>query len=120
MDALFIELPAFERFRSQYLDDEDFRSLQRVLLLHPHADDVTKGTGGLRKVRFADALRHKGKRGGTRIIYYWWQAGLQFWLFTLYGKEVQDDLTPQQRQALKNLLEREYLMRTTNATQHLH
>lgn len=56
-----------------------------------------KGTGGLRKVRFANALRHEGKRGGTRIIYYWWQAGLQFWLFTLYGKEVQDDLTPQQR-----------------------
>ncbi|WP_194788376.1 toxin [Pseudomonas sp. UFMG81] len=120
MDALFVELPAFERYRPQYLDDEDFRLLQRLLLMCPHIGDVIKGAGGLRKMRFADAQRHKGKRGGTRIIYYWWPAGRQFWLFTLYGKEVQDNLTPQQRQALKQLLEREYLKRTTNATQHLH
>ncbi|MDH0730265.1 toxin [Pseudomonas sichuanensis] len=120
MEALFVELPAFERYRPQLLDDEDFSLLQRLLLMHPHAGDVIKGTGGLRKVRFADTQRHKGKRGGTRIIYYWWSAGQQFWLFTLYGKDVQDDLTAQQRQALKHLLEREYLMRTTNATQHLH
>lgn len=120
MDATFIELPAFERYRLQYLDDEDFRLLQRLLLMHPHIGEVIKGAGGLRKMRFADALRHKGKRGGIRIIYYWWSDGQQFWLFTLYGKEVQDDLTPQQPQTLKHLLQREYLTRTTNATQHLH
>lgn len=120
MDALFVELPAFERYRSDYLDDADFRLLQQLLLLQPHIGDVIKGTGGLRKMRFANALRQKGKRGGMRIIYYWWSAGQQFWLFTLYGKELQDDLTTRQCQALKQLLEREYLMRTTHATQHLH
>jgi hypothetical protein len=120
MDALFVELPAFERYRSQYLDDADFRSLQQLLLLYPHVGDVIRGTGGLRKMRFANALRHAGKRGGIRIIYYWWSAGRQFWLFTLYAKTVQDDLTPHQCQVLKQLLDREYLMRTTNATQHLH
>lgn len=92
MDALFVELPAFERHRSQYLDDTDFRLLQRLLLMHPHIGDVIKGTGGLRKMRFANTMRHKGKRGGIRIIYYWWSTGQQFWLFTLCGKEVQDDL----------------------------
>ncbi|WP_437182414.1 hypothetical protein [Pseudomonas xantholysinigenes] len=68
MDALFVELPAFERYRSQYLDDADFRSLQQLLLLYPHVGDVIRGTGGLRKMRFANALRHAGKRGGIRII----------------------------------------------------
>lgn len=120
MDALFLELPAFQRFRCQHLDDEGFRALQQLLLAHPHTGDVIKGTGGLRKMRFQDALRQKGKRGGVRIIYYWWARGRQFWLFTIYGKDIQDDLTPLQRQALKNLLEHEYLTRTTNATQHLH
>lgn len=120
MHAVFMELPAFERHRQHYLSDEEFSLLQRLLLMHPHAGDVMKGCGGLRKVRYTNALRHKGKRGGIRIIYYWWTAGRQFWLFALYGKEIQDDLTPEQRQTLKQLLEREYLRRTTNAAQHLH
>jgi hypothetical protein len=37
-------------------------------------------------MRFSDPRRGKGKRGRLRVIYYWWKAGLQFWLFTLYGK----------------------------------
>lgn len=120
MEALFVELPAFARYRSDFLSDEDFRGLQQILLMHPHAGEVIKGTGGLRKLRFSDPLRNKGKRGGIRVIYYYWMAGAQFWLFTLYGKDVQDDLTNAQRQALKNMLEREYLMRTPHAPQHLH
>ena len=64
-------------------------------------------TGGLRKVRFADARRDKGKRGGLRVIYYWWVAGLQIWLFTLYNKDDLSDLTPQQRKALKAMIKAE-------------
>jgi len=29
------------------------------------------GTGGLRKLRWEDARRSKGKRGGLRVIYYY-------------------------------------------------
>ena len=64
-------------------------------------------TGGLRKVRFADARRDKGKRGGLRVIYYWWVAGLQIWLFTLYDKDDLSDLTPQQRKTLKAMIKAE-------------
>ncbi|BBU68849.1 MAG: hypothetical protein KAZ37_02260 [Rhodocyclaceae bacterium] len=53
----------------------------------PEAGDVIEGTGGLRKLRYADATRGKGKRGGLRVIYYWWVSGAQFWLFTLYNKD---------------------------------
>lgn len=49
MQALFVELPAFARHRSDYLDDEGFRSLQNALLDNPEAGDVIEGTGGLRK-----------------------------------------------------------------------
>lgn len=62
----------------------------------------------------------RASEGGIRVIYYGWEAGYQFWLFTLYGKDLQDDLSPLQRQAIKHLLEREYLTRTTHATQHFH
>jgi mRNA-degrading endonuclease RelE of RelBE toxin-antitoxin system len=40
-------------------------------MLNPEAGDTIPGTGGLRKVRFADERRGKGKRGGLRVIYYW-------------------------------------------------
>lgn len=107
MKASFIELPPFARYRQDYLDDDSFRKLQQCLLDQPDAGDVIQGTGGLRKVRFADARRGKGKRGGIRIIYYWWLGGDQFWLFTLYDKDEASDLSPDERKALKAMLERE-------------
>lgn len=97
MKAVFVELPPFERHRSHYLDDDAFISLQRLLLLNPEAGDVIPGAGGLRKLRFRDERRSKGKRGGLRVIYYLWDAGSQFWLFTIYDKDEMADLTPAQR-----------------------
>jgi len=73
----------------------------------PEAGNVIEGTGGLRKMRFADARRGKGKRGGLRIVYYWWSAGLQFWLYTLYDKDEMKDLAPAQRRMLKTMIKTE-------------
>ena len=71
MKAIFVELPAFAKYRADYLDDEGFRDLQNSLMANPEAGDVIEGTGGLRKLRQADPRRGKGKRGGLRVIYYW-------------------------------------------------
>jgi hypothetical protein len=71
MKALFVELPAFAKYRADYLDDEGFRGLQQSMLKNPEAGNVIEGTGGLRKLRHGDPRRGKGKRGGLRVIYYW-------------------------------------------------
>ena len=68
---------------------------------------MIEGTGGLRKLRFVDVRRGKGKRGGLRVIYFWWAAGLQFCLFPLYDKDERDDLSPQQRKVLRAMLKAE-------------
>lgn len=107
MKAIFIELPPFARYRSDYLDDESFRALQTFLMANPEAGDVIEGTGGLRKLRQADIRRGKGKRGGLRVIYYWWNGQRQFWLFTLYGKDEMDDLSSKEKKALKEMLKHE-------------
>lgn len=107
MKAIFIELPSFERHRQSYISDESFRDLQNELMENPETGDVIEGTGGLRKIRHADARRGKGKRGGLRVIYYWWASGRQFWLYTLYNKDEMDDLTAAQRKLLKELLKLE-------------
>ena len=41
------------------------------------------------------------------MIYYWWIAGLQFWLFTVYDKDEMSDLAPHQRKALKAMIKAE-------------
>ena len=107
MKAVFVELPAFDRHRAEYLNDEAFRMLQATLMKSPDAGDQIEGTGGLRKLRFADARRGKGKRSGLRVIYFWWEVGLQFWLYTLYDKDERDDMSPQQRNTLKAMLKAE-------------
>ena len=43
MKAIFLELPPFERYRAQYLDDEGLRAFQSELLRNPEAGDVIQG-----------------------------------------------------------------------------
>lgn len=105
MEALFVELPPFERHRAEYFTDDEFRVFQQMLLKNPLCGDVIQHTGGLRKVRFGDARRHKGKRGGIRVIYYWYLEKSHFLLFTLYDKDQKDDLTKAQRDILREMLE---------------
>ena len=111
MKAVFVELPPFERHRADYLDDDAFLRLQRLLMLNPEAGDVIPGTGGLRKLRFGDERRGKGKRGGLRVIYYWWDTGSQFWLFTVFDKDEMSDLTITERKALKEMIKQELEVR---------
>jgi hypothetical protein len=107
MKAVFVELPVFSRFRDDYLDDEGFRGLQIAMMKNPQSGNVIEGTGGLRKLRYADARRSKGKRGGLRVIYYWWDGDHQFWLFTLYDKDEMTDLSVDEKKALKHMLKTE-------------
>ena len=65
--------------------------------------------GGCRRLsaRFRRFAGKKCGRGGLRVIYYWWDAGPQFWLFTLYDKNEMSDLTPAQRKALRAMIKAE-------------
>lgn len=114
MKATFVELPPFERHRTEYLDDDGYRALQVEMLKNPQAGDVIKDAGGLRKLRFVDKRRRKGRRGGLRVIYYWWIDESQFLLFTIYDKDEMDDLTAQERKQLAKLLNAEFEARTPN------
>lgn len=107
MEFVFVELPALERRRADYLDDGGFRELQELLMARPDAGALIPGTGGLRKLRFGDARRGEGKRGGLRVIHFWWEPIGQVWLFTLYGKDEMSDLTGKQRAMLRAAIKAE-------------
>lgn len=113
MQATFVELPTFEKYRAGYLSDDEYRLLQEEMLRNPEAGDVIKGTGGLRKLRFGDKRRGKGKRGGLRVIYYYWITGTQFWMFSVYDKDEMTDLTAKDRSAFAEMLANEIRIRST-------
>ncbi len=73
MKAVFVELPAFARYRADYLGDEGFRGLQEAMMRNPEVGDVIEGTGGLRKLRHGDPRRGKGKRrfAGDLLLVGW-------------------------------------------------
>ncbi|MFZ0539919.1 MAG: hypothetical protein WBQ87_02135 [Candidatus Sulfotelmatobacter sp.] len=63
----FIEAPAFTRNLSDYLSDDGYRELQAKLGAHPDLGDLMPGTGGFRKVRWADARRGKAAEAGYAL-----------------------------------------------------
>jgi len=103
----FVEAPEFNRYRDDYLDDEGFRKLQEGLAANPEAGDLVPDAGGIRKLRWKDSRRGKGKRGGLRIVYYCFLSDEEIWLLTLYDKDEMSDLTRNERKQLKHMLETE-------------
>lgn len=100
---VFIETSLFSKYRSSYLNDEDYRSLQDYLIQQPAAGTLIQNTGGLRKLRWN--MGNKGKRGGVRIIYYFELKKSHIYLMTLYSKNEMTDLSAKEKKLLKQLLE---------------
>jgi hypothetical protein len=103
----FIEALAFSRHREDYLDDDGFRKLQQELANNPEAGDLIPRAGGVRKLRWKDSRRGKGKRGGLRVIYYCFLSDEEIWLLTLYDKDEAADLSEPEKDQLRRALEAE-------------
>ncbi|WP_061013957.1 type II toxin-antitoxin system RelE/ParE family toxin [Photobacterium leiognathi] len=103
MKSVFVESTIFEKYRNEYLSDDEFRLFQAELMSNPKQGDVIQGTGGLRKIRVAS--KSKGKRGGSRVIYYFFDEKRRFYLLTIYGKNEMSDLTADQKKQLKAFME---------------
>jgi mRNA-degrading endonuclease RelE of RelBE toxin-antitoxin system len=110
----FLEAPAFTRHLPSYLDDTGYLALQMFLAENPEAGDVMPGTGGVRKVRWIDQRRGKGRRGGLRVIYYFISDAHQIWFFTIYGKDEADDLMPSEKEQLRAAVSEELKARRTS------
>jgi hypothetical protein len=64
-----IDTSTFTRQMTALLSDEDYGEFQSRLAANPGLGALIKGGGGIRKIRVA--IGSRGKRGGTRVIYYW-------------------------------------------------
>jgi hypothetical protein len=108
----FIEAPIFTQLLPGYLGDDDYHGLQLFLTHSPEAGDIIPGTGGFRKLRWADRRRGKGKRGGLRVIYYYLIADTQIWFMSVYDKDEAADLSGKEKRVLKAAIESEIAQRS--------
>jgi mRNA-degrading endonuclease RelE of RelBE toxin-antitoxin system len=92
---IFIESPIFTADVRELLSDEEYAALQLHLVTQPNAGDVIQGTGGLRKVRWV--AQGRGKRGGSRVIYYHVVAYSQIRMILIYRKASKMTSRPRKR-----------------------
>jgi mRNA-degrading endonuclease RelE of RelBE toxin-antitoxin system len=103
---IIIETSIFTRRIQALLSEEEYRLLQRTLMLRPDSGELIPGSGGLRKIRWS--AKGHGKRGGVRVIYFWAVSQERILMLLIYAKNEQDDLTPDQLKVLKRIVEEEY------------
>lgn len=79
-----VELDSFIDTARRVLSEEERSALVDYLAWNPTAGDLIKGTGGVRKLRWA--VQGRGKSGGARVIYYYHDPNVPLFLLTLYVK----------------------------------
>ena len=80
------------------LSEDEHDALILYVAQYPEAGALITETGGLRKLRWAS--KGKGKRAGSRVIYFFHNMDVPLFSMAIYAKNVQTDLSMQQRRAL--------------------
>ncbi len=103
MDVLVavVESDEFLAATRKLMHEDERAALVNYLAGNPLAGDLITGTGGVRKLRWA--LEGRGKRGGGRVIYFFHSENLPLFIFTMYAKNVQSDLSDAGRNELKRI-----------------
>ncbi len=96
-----VELSEFQRKARRLLSDVEVDDLITYLARYPRAGDVIRGSGGVRKLRWA--RQGRGKSGGVRVITYFSSPSLPLFLVSIYGKSARDDLKSAEVAAMKQL-----------------
>lgn len=73
-----------------------------LLAADPLCGDLIQGTGGVRKIRFA--IQGRGKSGGVRVVYYYYNETRPLFLLTVFSKNEKGNLTMAERNSLAKLV----------------
>lgn len=92
------ETQAFARSADRIWNEAERAELVDFVAHNPEAGDLIPGTGGVRKLRWARA--GGGKRGGARIVYFYYRPDCPLYLLLAYAKAQASDLTPDEKKAV--------------------
>ena len=96
-----VELPLFQRLARDVWDNSEREAFIDFIARNPEAGDVIPETGGIRKVRWS--RQGTGKRGGTRVIYFYHDTHTPIFLLLVYAKAQREDMTPDQKKQVRAL-----------------
>jgi hypothetical protein len=93
-----IEFAGYRRRASELLTAGERDAVIDLIAYEPACGDIIPGSGGLRKVRIGrDGM---GKRGGARVVYYFYNERFPILLLALYAKNEKADLTAAEKREL--------------------
>lgn len=96
-------LPEFEKRSRKLFSTEELVGLKDLLAAHPGSGVVIPGTGGVRKLRWRS--KGKGKRGGARVIYFYYLNAYTIYLLTAFGKNQKEDLSVEEKRLWTEVVE---------------
>ena len=101
----FVELDEFrDDWETLRLDDDDIWTLQILIMCNPTRPPVIKGTGGLRKLRFAPERWNVGKSDAVRVCYVYFPDYWTVLLVAAYGKNEKDNLTDEEKAGIRTYI----------------
>jgi hypothetical protein len=96
-----VESTAFARQASAIWSQAEYETFVTYIAANPEVGDFVPGTGGVRKLRWRRP--GTGKRGGTRVIYYYTTPAWPLYLLKVYAKNAQSDLSADEIQAYRKM-----------------
>ena len=100
-----IETPVFTKKAADLLTDDEREEFAVFISQNPTSGSVVKGSGGVRKIRWARS--GSGKSGGVRVIYYNMVDDEEVWLLTLYAKNERSTIPAHELRLIKEAIERD-------------
>ena len=97
-----VESSRFLRDSDRVLSEASRTQLVEFIADNPESGDVIPETGGVRKLRWA--LAGGGKRGGARVVYFFYNKSMPVFLLALYGKNEKANLTRSERNMMAKLV----------------
>ena len=105
MDFTYLYSPGFVReWNRQRLTDEDLVALEEEIARAPESAPVVRGTGGLRKIRFAPPSWHAGKSASTRVGFAYFRTKSAIVVVSMFSKKDEENFSAAQRAAIAKWL----------------
>lgn len=98
-----VETLSFSKEAKKLISEEEIDKLKNCLAANPEVGDLIPGLRGIRKIRWQ--ANQKGKQGGARVIYFFYNFNIPLFLLDIYPKSKKDDLTSSEKKELNGLIE---------------
>ena len=100
-----IETPVYADKVKGILTEDQREAFAVFIAQNPTAGSVVRGSGGIRKVRWAQ--KGRGKSGGVRVIYYNRLENGEIWLLTIFAKSNRPTIPAHELKLIKKVIDRD-------------